>query len=138
MSPQISWVPRGMMNHKHDKHTADQSGNSISVIDLGTRQVRTVPVRITPHNVQLSRDVRLLFAVGVSAGESGDHSGAGSSGGEGGGHGGQGAGGGRLLIFDAATMSTEGAADIEIGDHPGHVVEAAPSSLTSLTTRFLS
>lgn len=105
-------------------YTADERGNSISVIDLGAGQVRTVPVRIAPHNVQLSRDGRLLLAVGApAAAASGDHSHAQSQGGEAeqGEHG-HGAERRRLLIFDAATMNAEGAADIELGRHPAHVV----------------
>ena len=46
-------------------YTADERGNSISVIDLSTAQVKDIATRISPHNVQVSHDGRLLLAVGA-------------------------------------------------------------------------
>jgi YVTN family beta-propeller protein len=98
-------------------YTADAEGNSISVIALGSGQVKTVPVRISPHNVQVSRDGRLILAVGMLAGTkmSEDDSDTEKRGSEA-------MQKGRLLIFDAATMSADGAADIEVGSEPAHVI----------------
>lgn len=48
-------------------YTANERGNSVSTIDLGTGQVKTIVTPITPHNVQVSRDGRLLLAVGPIA-----------------------------------------------------------------------
>ena len=48
-------------------YTANERGNSISAVDVGTGQVKTIVTRITPHNVQASRDGRLLLAVGPAA-----------------------------------------------------------------------
>lgn len=45
-------------------YTANERGNSISVLDVGTGQVKTMVTPITPHNVQASHDGRLLLAVG--------------------------------------------------------------------------
>lgn len=86
-------------------YTADERGNSISVVDLATNQVRKIPIGISPHNVQISQDGRLLLVVGVPAmgGEHGDMN-------------------GKLLIFDTEKMNSADASEIEIGKHPAHVV----------------
>ena len=77
-------------------YTADERGNSVSVIDLSTGEVKTVPVRISPHNVQISRDGRLLLVVGMLAGSNMSD---GQSNAEKRGHAAMQRG--RLLIFDA-------------------------------------
>lgn len=96
-------------------YTADERGNSISVIDLSTGQVRDIATRISPHNIQASRDGRLLLAVGPVAAMTGnqpqmkmnddDEMER-----------------GRLLILDAETIAVDSAGDIEIGRHPAHVI----------------
>lgn len=91
-------------------YTADERGRSISVIDLGTGQVKTVPISIAPHNVQISRDGRLLLAVGMVGGKAGQP------------EMGANMGRGRLLVFDAVSMDAQSAADIEIGREPAHVI----------------
>ena len=48
-------------------YTANERGNSISAIDLSSGQVRNITTPITPHNVQVSRDGRLLLGVGPVA-----------------------------------------------------------------------
>lgn len=98
-------------------YTANEGENSISVVDLSTGQVKTVPVSITPHNVQISRDGRLLLAVGMLAGtkmseEQSDAEKRSSEAMQ----------NGRLLIFDAATMSADSIVDIEVGREPAHVI----------------
>ena len=55
-------------------YTANERGNSISVIDLSTGQVKEIATRITPHNVQVSRDGRRLLAVGPVAAMTGNQS----------------------------------------------------------------
>ncbi len=45
-------------------YTANEQGRSISVINISTGQVKTIPILISPHNVQISHDGRLLLAVG--------------------------------------------------------------------------
>lgn len=96
-------------------YTANERGNSISVIDLSTGQVTDIATPITPHNVQVSRDGRRLLAVGPVAAIAGsqspmkmDDAGAMAH--------------GRLLILDAETLAVAGATEIEIGRHPAHVV----------------
>lgn len=98
-------------------YTANEGENSISAVDLSTGQVKTVPVRITPHNVQVSRDGRQLLVVGMLAGtkmpeEQSDAEKRSPEAMQ----------KGRLLIFDAATMGADDAADIEVGREPAHVI----------------
>lgn len=98
-------------------YTADEKANSISVIDLGSGHVTTVPIPITPHNVQVSSDGRLLLVVGSPPGMkmSGEEAGADKGAPEA-------MQRGRLLIFETATMNADGAADIEVGREPAHVI----------------
>jgi len=113
----LSAQPSPRMEERGFVYTADERGNSVSVIDLGTAQVKTIPLRIAPHNVQVSRDGRLLLVVGMLAGmkmseadsnaEKRDHATMQR---------------GRLLIFDAATMSADNLIDIEVGHEPAHVI----------------
>lgn len=109
-------------------YTANEGENSISAVDLSTGQVKTVSVRITPHNVQVSRDGRLILAVGMLAGTkmSEGHSDAEKRSSEA-------MQRGRLLIFDAATMSADGAADIEVGGEPAHVIIDQQGKLAYVT-----
>lgn len=106
-------------------YTADERGNSVSVIDLSTGKVQTFPVRIAPHNVQVSADGRLLFVVGmVEDNMSGDHSNmaAGSK-----------MERGRLLVFDTATMDVQDMTDIEVGHKPAHVIVDKETKLAYVT-----
>ena len=63
-------------------YTADARGNSVSVVDLANGQIKSIPWRISPNNVQISDDGRLLFVVGrlVRAKISHDHSDTGKTG----------------------------------------------------------
>ena len=105
-------------------YTANERGNSISVINLHTRQVGTVTVSISPHNVQTSPDGRLLFAVGMAASKTAGGAAMGSMEQMNTGkktH-------GMLLILDTArlnakrTVNAQGAPSIEVGSEPAHVV----------------
>lgn len=107
-------------------YAADERGNAISVIELGTGHVTNIATRISPHNVQISPDGHLLFVVGSVAAMKGDpakmttvgdHEMA----------------RGRLLILDATTMSVESAADIEVGHHPAHVIVDAEGKFAYVT-----
>ena len=107
-------------------YTADERGNSISVIDLSTGQVKDIATRISPHNVQVSRDGRLLLAVGPIAAMTGSQSQMKmNDGGE--------MERGRLVILNTETMAVEGATNIEIGRHPAHVIIDAHSRLAYAT-----
>lgn len=104
-------------------YTANERGNSISAIDVGTGQVKNIVTRITPHNVQVSRDGRLLLAVGSVADMTAKMKMTDDSKME----------RGRLLIIDAETLAIESAADIEIGRHPAHVIIDAQGKLIYVT-----
>ena len=102
-------------------YTADERGNSISVINIASGQVRKVPISVAPHNVQISNDGRWLLVVGAPA------TGGGHSHGEKDGKhdeaGGHRASPGKVLIFDTGEMdSGEDPAAVEVGRHPAHVV----------------
>ena len=109
-------------------YVANEDGNSISVIDLSSGQVREIATGLMPHNVQISRDGRLLLAVGIvpamamagnqvpmkmSAAEMKES--------------------GALLILDAGATAVDGAAEIKIGRHPAHVVIDAQGKLAYAT-----
>ena len=107
-------------------YTANEGGNSISAIDVGTGQVKNIVTPITPHNLQISRDSRLLLAVGAVADKAAKQSpmkmtddGKMAR--------------GRLLIIDAVTLALGSAANIEIGRHPAHVIIDAPGKLAYAT-----
>ena len=106
-------------------YTADERSNSISVIDLSSGQVKDIATRVSPHNVQVSLDGRLLLAVGAIAMDTAqggrDHSTMGEM------------ERGRLLIFDTGTMSAEGATEIEVGREPAHVVVDGQNRLAYVT-----
>ncbi len=107
-------------------YTANERGNSISVIDLSTGQVKDIATRITPHNVQVSRDGRRLLAVGPVAAMTGNQSQMKmNDDGE--------TPRGRLLILDAETLAVASATDIEIGRHPAHVIIDAQGKLAYAT-----
>jgi len=89
-------------------YTADEHGNSVSMIDLSSGRVTTVDLRITPHNLQISADRQRLLVTGPVAKD-----------GEGHPHGDE---RGRLLVFDAHDLAAGPLADLEVGRHPAHVV----------------
>ena len=107
-------------------YTADERGNAISVIDLSTGQVKDIVVPISPHNLQVSRDGRLLLAVGSVAAMTGNQSQMKMNDGDK-------MERGRLLILNAETMAVESATDIEIGRHPAHVIIDAQGKLAYVT-----
>ncbi|MGB3940310.1 MAG: YncE family protein [Candidatus Manganitrophaceae bacterium] len=107
-------------------YTADEQGNSVTVIDLSTRQIKDIALPISPHNVQVSHDGRLLLVVGSVAAMTANQSpmkepdAAKMA-------------RGRLLIIDAETLAVGSAADIEIGRHPAHVIIDAQGKLAYAT-----
>lgn len=107
-------------------YTANEGANSISAIDLSTGEVKNIVTPITPHNLQISRDGRLLLAVGTVVEKTANPSptkmtddGKMPR--------------GRLLIFDAGTLAVVSAANIEIGRHPAHVIIDAQGKLAYVT-----
>ncbi len=95
-------------------YTADEHGNSISMIDLASGRVDTLPIPISPHNVQVTADGAWLLAVGDPVTDAGAH-----------GHGEVSHGSearGQLLVFDPESLASGPVASIAVGDHPAHVV----------------
>ena len=112
-------------------YTADERGRSISAIDLSSGRVKTIATRIAPHNVQVSRDGRLLLVVGEAVGETkGVEGGRAEMGAVERGERGE---RGELLIFDTAAMSANGAIQIKVGNDPAHVVIDAQSRRAYVT-----
>ncbi len=103
LGPSLAYAqqsPASAQKLKGIVYTADEHGNSVSAIDLASGRVQTVPIPISPHNVQSTADGSRLLAVGGPAGDGHGH-GANSA------HD-QKETKGRLLIF--------------VGNHPAHVV----------------
>ncbi len=94
-------------------YSADEGGNTLSAIDLGTGSVTTVPLPLSPHNVDLTPDGRFLLAVGTPA--SGGHGDDGHD------HADSGTVGGLLVVLDPKDLSQQ-ATKVEVGSHPAHVV----------------
>jgi len=95
-------------------YTADEHGNSISMIDLATGRVETVPIPISPHNVQVTADGTRLLAVGNPVADAGAHGHDESAQ--------RSEAQGQLLVFDPENLASGPAASIAVGDHPAHVV----------------
>jgi YVTN family beta-propeller protein len=104
-----------VINARGIVYTANEHGNSISAIDLAVGQVATVPITISPHNIQVTPDGALVLAVGepVSDGQAHGHGGAAHGAAE---------AKGRLLVFDATALAKGPIAEVEVGAHPAHVV----------------
>lgn len=111
LEAKASQEPAGFIQTGGTVYSANEGGNSISAIDLGTGSVETVQIGVSPHNVDLTPDGRFLLAVGTPA--SGDH---GSEG-----HGHEGNAAGLLVILDPRDLSKP-AVTVEVGSHPAHVV----------------
>jgi len=114
-SSQAPRVPASAASETGFVYTANERGNTISVIDLSTGQVNDTATPITPHNVQVSRDGRRLLAVGPVAAMTGNQArmkmndDAEMA-------------RGRLLILDAETLAVASGTEIAIGRHPAHVI----------------
>lgn len=113
-SPETAQTPPETSGARGAVYTADERGNSISVIDLATGEVATTPVSISPHNVQASENGESIFAVGSLA-----PAGAGAAEG---GHGHSTGVPGRLLGFDTAAVPRGPVLDMEVGEGPAHVI----------------
>lgn len=99
-------------------YTADEHGGSVSRIDLGTGKVDVFPLPVMPHNVQFVPSTGRLLAVGVPP-PADDHGGHGS--------GGHGATedtevGGKLIVLDAANLTSGLIVEIAVSSHPAHVI----------------
>ena len=105
-------------------YTANEDAGSISVIDLATGLVRTVGLKIAPHNVQVSADGTRLFVVGMPEMQRDN------------------AGGmtmpmpgmqGQLLVFGTDALDAGPVATIQVGAHPAHVIADRDGKLAFVT-----
>jgi len=103
-------------------HSANEGEDSMNRIDLAISGVMTLPLPVTPHNVQISHGVGRLFVVGSMAGQMkmvaptaapGDATNAAAK------------EPGRLLIFDAHAPNAASAMPVAVGRAPAHVIVAA-------------
>lgn len=101
-------------------YTADETGNSVTKLDLASGKTMTVPVAVSPHNVQVSPDGKTLLVVGTKT-VTNVH-----------GHGHDGAMG-TLLLFDVSTFGKAEPVEVEVGEHPAHVV-VTPDGKRALVT----
>ena len=97
--------------------TANERDNSISQITLVDGKVATIPLEISPHNVQVSTDGKRLLAVGMNI-----HAG----------HHGSGQGGGELQVFDLP-LASKPSMVLPVAGHPGHVVTDRDGKLAFVT-----
>ncbi|WP_082696069.1 cytochrome D1 domain-containing protein [Aquitalea pelogenes] len=101
-------LPKGQV------YSANEGDNTISVITLPSGKVNTVTVPITPHNVQISPDGKILLAVGMPANSHNmvgmDHAGGHDEDEP-----------GQLLLLDADQPSKI-LAIMPAGHHPAHVI----------------
>ncbi|OHC61469.1 MAG: hypothetical protein A2045_05310 [Rhodocyclales bacterium GWA2_65_20] len=97
--------------------TANERGNSISQITLADGSVTTIPLEISPHNVQVSADGKRLLAVGMNI-HAGHHD-SGQSAGE-------------LQVFDLP-LGSKPSFVLPVAGHPGHVVTDRDSKLAFVT-----
>ncbi|MGP2492880.1 YVTN family beta-propeller repeat protein [Mesorhizobium sp. PUT5] len=101
-------------------YTADEYGNSVSRIDLGSGKVDIVPVDITPHNVQFVPGSNLLLAVGVPLLDGKEETHGNSSGGHG-----SSMAAGELILLNTADILSGSKVSIAVGGHPAHVIADA-------------
>lgn len=106
--------------------TADEAANAVSRIELSTGKVDTVPLPLSPHNVDISGPGRPLLVVGpgVQAANGQEGHGAGMEG-----HGEA----GLLAVLDPIDLTQPPRALIPVGEHPAHVVALSDGSTAFVT-----
>jgi YVTN family beta-propeller protein len=106
--------------------TANEAANSVSRIELSTGKVDTVPLPLSPHNVDISGPGRPLLVVGpgVQAAHGEEGHGAGMEG-----HGEE----GLLAVLDPIDLSQPPRVLIPVGEHPAHVLALRDGSVAFVT-----
>ncbi|NJO35314.1 MAG: YncE family protein [Rhodospirillales bacterium] len=101
-------------------YTADEGQGTVSVFDFERGPVATVAVGLTPHNVDLTPDGRMLLVAGVAAHGGGQHR------------------AGALVVVDASGDKPAVVSEIAVGQHPAHVVPSADGSRAFVTDAGLN
>lgn len=96
-------------------YTADEGQGTVSIFDLARGPITTLPVGISPHNVDVTPDGRFLLLVGVP-----EHSAHHPT-------------GGTLVVVDVTGAKPVVAANIAAGEHPAHVVPSADGTRAFVT-----
>lgn len=99
---------------------ANENGQSLSIIDSQTSKTTTAAIPISPHNVDVTADGRLILATGMPAAQSGSHAAHGSA-------------GGQLILMDVAGDAPGAPQVVTVGGHPAHVVPDAQGHFAYLT-----
>ena len=100
---------------------ANENGQSVSIIDTETSKTTTVAIPISPHNVDITQDGRLLLATGMAVGGSGSHAAHGAP------------AGGQLVLMDVSDSTPATPFVVTVGGHPSHVVPDAQGRFAYLT-----
>jgi len=96
-------------------YTADEGQGTVSVFDPDRGPLATIPIGISPHNVDVTPDGRLLLAVGVATHAGGAHR------------------EGTLVLLDVAGDKPAIQAAIAVAQHPAHVVPSADGKRAFVT-----
>lgn len=123
VSPAYSQATSGVV------YTADETGNTVSRIDLQTGEVDIVPVSVAPHNIQYVPEHNLVLVSGPSVAEGGHTHGSGEQAG----HGHDGTDAGKVVLLDAANITAGAVAEVDVGAHPAHVVADTAGSRAFVT-----
>lgn len=107
-------------------YTADEIGRSVTRVDLGSGVATTIPVGISPHNVQVAPDGRTVLLVGSAAMDMSEQA-----------TGQQGHGAdmpGTLLMLAADARDTSGAVRVPVSSDPAHAVTSPDGRLAFVTS----
>jgi YVTN family beta-propeller protein len=100
-------------------YTADEEQGTVTILDLDKGPLATVPVGVSPHNVDVTPDGRLLLVVGVAAHSGMQMQGMGAM--------------GALVLVDIAGDKPVIRAEIAVAQHPAHVVPSPDSTRAFVT-----
>ena len=100
---------------------ANENGQRVSIIDTETSKTITVAIPISPHNVDITQDGRLLLATGMAVGGSAGHAAHGAP------------AGGQLVLMDVSDSTPAAPIVVTVAGHPSHVVPDAQGRFAYLT-----
>ncbi len=97
--------------------TANEGSKSISMVKLDTKENVSVKTSIMPHNVQATPDGKYILATGMPGGNHEHMEGM----------------KGKLVIINTADFEAGIVGEVEIGEHPAHVVTDSYSNIAYVT-----